>query len=146
LGHDRRPGQPFHTRREGSAVVEFDHINDDEAGRLMDLAALAKSVLQRAGIPASLADGGTDTPGALIEVDTGADDAGGVFIAWSLSSEMTAEVSDHLLKGEFAHAAVQEAGRIRAAMCEALISILAASGISATLNEDDMRPLTVAVQ
>jgi hypothetical protein len=127
-------------------VVDFDHISDTEAGRLMDLAAAAKSALQRAGVPASLSDDGGDRPGALIEVDTGADDAGGVFISWTLSPEMTAEVSDHLLKGEFTNGAVQSAGIIRAAMCEAIISISTSSGVSAALNEDDMRPLTVAVQ
>lgn len=126
-------------------MSQFERVGDEKVAHLIDLADRARSALLRAGIPANMADGGADSSGALIELDEGADETGGVFVTWSVSPEFTAEVSGHLMSGELTHPSIQESGKIRAAMADAIIKTLNASGLAATLNDDDMRPLSVVV-
>lgn len=131
--------------QEGAAVVQFERVDDEGVAQLLDLADKARTALLRAGLPVSLTSDNSDAPGALIEVDEGADEAGGVFITWSLSPEFTAEVSGFLLSGEITHPSIQLSGEIKAAMIDSILKMLNSSGLSAALSDDDMRPLSVVV-
>jgi hypothetical protein len=59
--------------------------------------------------------------------------------------ELTDEISGYLLSGQTSHAVIQYSGKIRLAMRDAIIAILVAAGMSASVSEDDMRPLSVAL-
>ena len=126
-------------------MVQFERVDDEGVAQLLDLADKARTALLRAGLPVSLTSDNSDAPGALIEVDEGADEAGGVFITWSLSPEFTAEVSGFLLSGEITHPSIQLSGEIKAAMIDSILKMLNSSGLSAALSDDDMRPLSVVV-
>lgn len=126
-------------------MAHLSRASDEEVARLINVANKTRSTLLKAGIPVILAGTDADAPGALIEVDEGADKAGGVFITWSLSPEFTAEVSSFLINGELTHPSIHESGKIKVVMIDAIIEILNAFGLTATLSEDDMRPLTAVV-
>ncbi len=126
-------------------MVEFEHIGSEAAERLRDLADRARVTLIAAGITAF--DSGSSSPrgGAEIEVDTGYDEAGGVYISWAFSRELTDEISGYLLSNQLSHATIQYSGKVRVAMRDAIIAILGAAGFSAGVSEDDMRPLAVSL-
>jgi hypothetical protein len=126
-------------------MVGFQHVDSKTAERLRDLADRARVTLIAAGIPAFESGSRTPRGGAKIEVDTGDDKAGGVYISWTFSQELTDEISGYLLSGHTSHAVIQYSGKIRLAMRDAIIAILVAAGMSASVSKDDMRPLSVAL-
>jgi hypothetical protein len=128
-----------------SPVVEFEHLNQEAADRLRDLADRARVTLIAAGIQAFDITHQNPRGGAAIEVDTGADDAAGVYISWTFSEELTNEISNYLLTKQTSHPTFQYSGKIRLAMRDVIMTILNAAGLKASHSKDDMRPLAVLV-
>src|SRR5205823_7200573 len=97
-------------------MVEFEHVNSQAVERLRDLADRVHIILVAAGIPTF--DISTSNPhgGAEIEVDTGDDHAGGVYISWGFSHELSEEIRGYLLNKEYSHPRMQYSGKIRLAM------------------------------
>lgn len=123
----------------------FPHVSAGKADELRELARAVKAALIAHGINVVEPSGAPLWGGAKIEVDTGFDAAGGVYVSWRLSPELGTDVSHHLMEGDREHEIVKQAGRIRRAMQESLIAILLSAGYNARAAEDDMRPLSVKV-
>lgn len=124
----------------------FDRVNDAEVQRRHELAAMVHSALSKAGIPASLHPEGHHRSGAIIDVDTGSDGMGGVYVLWQFSEEMIDEMSDPLRAGDLAHPTLQLSQQITAAMQEAIITVLNAFGLNAIRWEDDTGESGVSVK
>jgi hypothetical protein len=126
-------------------VPDFKHVDSEAAERLMHLADRARAALIAAGIPAFDIMSPEALGGAAIEVDTGDDEGGGVYISWVLSRELTDEINNLLLTNQLSHERIQYSGKVRAAMRDAVIAILNAAGISARPAAGDMRALQVSI-
>jgi len=126
-------------------MIDFQHVDSEAAGHLRDLADRAQGILIAAGIPASDWQDSLLRGGAAIEVDTGADAAGGVYIWWHVSEELADQVNRCLLSHQFSHPSIQYSGKICEAMRDAIITVLSAAGLSAKASEDDMRPFAVSI-
>jgi hypothetical protein len=131
---------------------EVEHVNEEAARRLGDLADRVRATLVAAGIPASLtsASGVTGPPqggGAEIMVDTVADMAGGVYISWSFPQAQNAEFLGYLLARPDVHPRLEYFFEVRRAMRDAIIAILGAAGLTAILaeNRNDLAHLQVLV-
>lgn len=126
-------------------MVEFEHIDNQAQERLRDLADRARVTLIAAGIPAFDILSSSPRGGAKIEVDTGDDEAGGVYISWALSQELTDEISGYLLSNQLSHPTIQSFCKVRLAMRDAIIAILRAADLPARPAEDDIRALAVSL-
>jgi len=125
--------------------VKFDQVSDQAAEQLKNLADRVHLILVSAGIPAFDTSNPSPDGGAEIDVDSGDDEAGGVYISWKFSRDLTAEISQHVLNKEYSHPRIQYSGQIRLAMRAAIIAILNSAGLSAEPAEDDIRALAVRV-
>ena len=125
----------------------FEHVDDEAAHRLRDLADRVLAILTAAGIPAYASENPGPDGGAVVTVDTGADEAGGVYIGWQLPRAQHDELLSCLLAGQQSRPAVQYSFEVWRAMREAIMAILNAAGLAAARSEDhnDMDPLKVLV-
>jgi hypothetical protein len=76
---------------------DVEHVDNEAAQRLRDLADRARATLVAAGIPAPDITGQPSDGGAVIAVDTGADAAGGVYISWKFPRMQADEFIGYLL-------------------------------------------------
>jgi hypothetical protein len=125
----------------------FEHVDDEASRRLRNLADRVRAVLAAAGIPVSASDSPDPDGGAVIEVDTGADEAGGVYVRWRLPHEQHDELLSYLQDGLQSHPRVQYFFEVWRAMRDAIMAILNAAGLAAARSEDqnDMAHLQVLV-
>jgi hypothetical protein len=125
----------------------FQHVDDEAGQRLKDLADRVLAILTAAGIPASARENPGQDGGAVITVDTGADEAGGVYVAWQLPRAQHDELLSYLEAGLRSHPAVEYSFEVWRAMREAIMAILNAAGLTAARSEDhnDTDPLKVHV-
>jgi hypothetical protein len=125
----------------------FEHVDDEAAQRLRDLADRVLTILTAAGIPASASENPGQDGGAVITVDTGTDEAGGVYVAWQFPRVQHDELLGYLRAGLRSHPAVEYSFEVWRAMREAIMAILNAAGLAAARSEDhnDVAPLQVLV-
>jgi hypothetical protein len=115
--------------------LDFELVDDDAARELRDLAERARATLVAAGLPASAGNPGPGG-GAVIDVDLGADAAGGVSIAWRFPRAQFEEIANHLLARQVSHPSVQYFFGVQRAMRDAIMAILHAAGFTAVRSED----------
>jgi hypothetical protein len=77
--------------------TRFEHVDDAAARRLKDLADRVRVILIAAEIPASASVGPNPDGGAVIAVDTGADEADGVYIVAVGNSGVSISIEHHRL-------------------------------------------------
>lgn len=80
-------------------------------------------------------------------MDTGADDAGGLYITWELPRAQHDESISYLQTGLCSHPRLQYFFEVKRAMRDAIMAILNTAGLAAARSEDhnDMAPLQVLV-
>lgn len=125
----------------------FEHVDEEAARRLTDLADRVRATLTGAGIHVSASASPDPGGGAVIDVDTGAVEAGGVYIAWQLPRAQHDELLSCLHAGQHSHPGARYLFEVRRSMREAIMAILNAAGLTAARSEDhnDMAPLEVLV-
>jgi hypothetical protein len=121
------------------------HVDDEAAARLRDIATRARAALVSAGIPAFDSEDPSPDGGASVQVDTGDDAAGGVYVQWVFPRSLTDDINAYIIDKQFTHPTVKYSGVVYGAMRDALLSILRASGFSAELADEDMRPFAVVI-
>lgn len=146
-----RPGRERREpdEREGRApvaehsVLTFVRVSDDEARGRRRTAARVAQELQRAGLPVAR---DSESAGAVIEVDQGADDAGGVYVTWNPSADLATAAAAAVGRGDVDDPRIEHAGHVSLVMRRAVVELLAAAGFDAVMTEpDDTRPLAVRV-
>ena len=115
--------------------LEFKQVSDVEARQLQELADLARTTLIAAGVSAFAVKPGP-AGGAVIFLDFGADESGGVYISWDFPQAQHAEVMSYLAAGQDSHPKVLYFFEVQRAMQGAIIAILHAAGLTAERGED----------
>lgn len=128
-----------------SKLSGLQHVDDEAAARLRDVATRARAALGSAGIPAFDSEASSPDGGASVQVDSGDDAAGGVYVYWVLSRSLTNDINAHIIDKQFTHPTVEYSGVVYGAMRDALLAILSASGFSAELADEDIRPFAVVI-
>lgn len=125
--------------KSGRNVPEFEHVGADVEAGLRLLADQVAEELELAGL--TVVKHGDAGAGAMIEVDTGADAAGGVWVTWHADSRLRLAAAAAVQQGCVADPMIQRSGTITQIMLDALRAILAARGFGVVQEPDDMRPL-----
>lgn len=124
---------------------DFKHVEEAVKAARARLASGVLAELQLAGLPASHDSDATFSVGAEIEVDSGDDEAGGVFITWRPDLRLSGAAAESVRNGRFDDAVVQHSGSVALFMRDAIIEILKSAGFVVESSTDDMRPLSVHV-
>jgi hypothetical protein len=125
----------------------FEHVGDGAVQRLRELADRVRTTLAAAGIPVSASASPLLDGSAVLDMDTGADEAGGIYVRWRLPRAQHDELLSRLEAGQQSHPRAQYFFTVQLAMRDAITVILNAAGITAVRSEDpyDMDPLSVLV-
>ncbi|MFI8365166.1 hypothetical protein ACIGD1_34065 [Streptomyces sp. NPDC085612] len=124
-------------------MAEFERVQGAAEAGLNLLADQVADELERAGLSV-LRDGNADA-GAEIEVDAGADEAGGVYVAWRPGSRLSLAAAVAVQQGRFDEPVIQHSGTVKRIMLDAISAILQSSRFSVEQSTDDMRPLAIRV-
>ncbi|MFC9971987.1 hypothetical protein ACFVH6_13960 [Spirillospora sp. NPDC127200] len=112
------------------------------------LAGRARNTLAAAGLP--LMSGDLELAlgaGAEVEVDYGADAAGGVYATWRLHPQLAraAAFAVSADDADDAHPALLFSGTVAVAMARAIGTILTAAGFAVEEADDEYRPFTLRI-
>lgn len=129
------------------AASAFERVTPGEAVVRESLAGRVAEELRRAGL-AVLGRAGHGDPdgGAVIEVDLGADDAGGVYVTWEPAAELAQAAADAVDRGDLDAPDIVRAGAVAIAGRDTVVGLLRSLGFVAECTADvDTRPLAVRV-
>ncbi|WP_073501606.1 hypothetical protein [Actinacidiphila paucisporea] len=126
-------------------MADFEHIPEEVRTKWLQLADEVCAELHLAGLPASRIAGSAMSVGAEIEVDTGDDEAGGVFVTWRPGVQLSEAAAESVKNGRFEESVVLHSGSVSREMCRALLGILNSAGYVVEPSDDDMRPFAVRV-
>lgn len=119
-------------------MADFGHVSEPEAEKLYRIARRAKASLRNFGFRANNPPDTSDVGGAVVEVDTGDDPAGGVHVRWSLPKSVNEEVVRHVVAGEVEHPSIAQAEAISDLMSQVIVAVLVADGFDARISDDGM--------
>jgi hypothetical protein len=127
------------------AGVNLERATDAEVAKWQAAAASMASALTRAGFAVHVGKGlGASSPGVEIVVDPfRADQGGGVYVGWHVSSQLVEDFSAPLLAQDWKHPALTLHSAIAEAMYDALMRVLVASGFDVVPTDNDMAPLQI---
>ncbi|MBZ6081575.1 hypothetical protein [Streptomyces olivaceus] len=122
----------------------YPHASEDVLEERNRIADRTYAELRRAGLPAHRwKRDANESPGAEVTVDPGEDSAGGVVVTWT--ADFGPALAESLLSGDLQAPVIRQNGAVARHMQEAIIGILKAAGLEATISGDDMNPLAVRV-
>ncbi|MER5739699.1 hypothetical protein ABT117_29065 [Streptomyces sp. NPDC002262] len=127
----------------GLEVNEFERVEGDDEAALQGLASQVAEELELAGLTV-IREGDVDA-GAEIEIDKGADEAGGVYVTWSPNSRLSLAAAVAVQQGRFDEPAIQHSGMVKRIMREAIFELLRSARFGVERSGDDMRPLSIRV-
>ncbi|WP_158983610.1 hypothetical protein [Streptomyces sp. NRRL F-5193] len=127
----------------GLELTEFERVEGDDEVALEGLASQVTEELKLAGLTV-IREGDADV-GVEIEIDKGADEAGGVYVTWSPSSRLSLAAVVAVQQGRFDAPAIQHSGMVKRIMCEALFELLKSARFGVEKTGDEMRPLAIRV-
>ncbi|TDC15318.1 hypothetical protein E1265_26890 [Streptomyces sp. 8K308] len=127
-------------------MESFERVSEEARESLARLAGLTRDQLELAGIPAHLwrADASRQA-GAEVVVDSGDDAAGGVYVLWQISDDLSRTVSESVRGGRLGDPVVAHASRLKTVMHEAVMRVLESAGFEVRVGEYDMAPSAVQV-
>jgi hypothetical protein len=123
----------------------FERVDPEREQVLQELARDALDVLFSAGLPASVEAGDRTSAGVAVEIDPGDDEAGGVYLMWRPDDRLTNAAALAVLHGRADDPAIGRSAAFKAAMKDAILSILASSGFLVEESQDDLNPLSVRI-
>ena len=123
-------------------MTSFERVPPDVEQARRDLGdRVRRSLGEVIGLP--LSDGGS--AGVEISVDTGADEAGGVFVAWKASASVRDRAVESIALGRLDDPSIRLSGRVHQILADALGHILQSSGFTTEPADEDMRPYGIRV-
>ncbi|MFD8985483.1 hypothetical protein, partial [Streptomyces sp. NPDC059564] len=119
----------------------FERVGVEESAALEKLAWKVRNELAAAGLPV-LAPGMNPVlaGGAEVDIDDGADTAGGVFVAWQASPRMRACASRAFRLKQLDEPVLRHSSAVGAAMMRAMAQVLASARFSVEDARDEYRP------
>lgn len=124
-------------------VVWVERVDDDAAAALELLAGHVADELELAGLTVVREE--DVHAGAVIDVDMGADEAGGVHVTWCPSSRLSLPAATAVHEGRFDEAVIQRAGTASRIMCDALYELLKSASFGVVRSDDELRPFSIRV-
>lgn len=124
-------------------MTGFERVEGDEEAALELLADQIAEELGLAGLP--VVRGGGAGSGAEIEVDVGADDAGGVYVTWQPDPRLSQAAAHAVQEGRFDEPMIRRSGAVKQVMITAVAEILRSAHFHVATSTDDMRPLAIQV-
>ncbi|MEU4091536.1 hypothetical protein [Streptomyces sp. NPDC026673] len=124
----------------------FERVSAEELSALEALALEVRNELAAAGLPV-LAPGMSPVlaGGAQVEVDGGADAAGGVFVGWHASPRVRDCASRAFRLKQLDAPILRHSSAVGAAMMQAMAAVLASAGFGVEDARDDYRPQELRV-
>ncbi|MFF5257096.1 hypothetical protein ACFY4K_34415 [Streptomyces leeuwenhoekii] len=124
----------------------FERVSAEESATLESLAGKVRNELAAAGLPV-LAPGLDPVlaGGAEVDIDHGADAAGGVFVAWQASPRLQACAHRAFALKQLDEPVLRHSSAIGAAMMQAMAAVLASAGFSVEDARDEYRPQQLRV-
>ncbi|MFE6225326.1 hypothetical protein [Streptomyces sp. NPDC057854] len=119
----------------------FERVSAEESERLEALASRVRNELAAAGLP--VLTPGLDrvlASGAEVEVDEGADAAGGVYVGWVISPRLRECTNRAFRLRLLDDPLLRHSSEIAAAMMHAMAAILASAGFAVQDANDEYRP------
>ncbi|MBI3687139.1 MAG: hypothetical protein HY241_07310 [Actinobacteria bacterium] len=126
-------------------MADFENASYEVQTAWNDIAKLAQTALELAGLPATLLAQDSNIVGAEIEVDLGSDEAGGVFVEWRPLVRLSKAAAESVQSNRFDDPSIRHSGAVKLAMRRAIIEILSSAGFIAEESQEDMRPLSVRI-
>ncbi|GGX36694.1 hypothetical protein [Streptomyces noursei] len=126
-------------------MFDYTNASDEIVANRNALADKVRRELELAGIATFRQENAGERAGAEIEVDLGADSAGGVFVSWNPHPSLSQAAADGVRNGQLQVPAIRHSGAVVSHMRDAMIGILASAGFRADIADDDMRPLAIRV-
>ncbi|MEU8465166.1 hypothetical protein [Streptomyces sp. NPDC029003] len=119
----------------------FERVEAEESAALEALARKVRDELAAAGLPVLPAGlNPVLSGGAEVDVDDGADAAGGVFVGWQASPRSRACASHAFRTGHLDDPVVRHSSAIGIAMMQAMSAVLASAGFGVEDARDEYRP------
>lgn len=118
----------------------FERISGDELAGIEALARRVRNELAAAGLPVVSDVDPVLAGGAMVEVDDGADMAGGVFAGWSASPRLRECTSRAFGLRMLDDPLLRHSSQIAAAMMQAMGAILTSAGFTVEEANDEYRP------
>ncbi|GAA2371372.1 hypothetical protein [Streptomyces cuspidosporus] len=124
----------------------FERVSAEESAALEALAGKVRNELAAAGLPV-LAPGLDPVlaGGAEVDIDDGADAAGGVFVAWQASPRLRARARRAFGLKQLDEPVLRHSSAVGAAMMQAMAAVLASAGFSVEDAPDEYRPQQLRV-
>ncbi|MEW1550635.1 hypothetical protein [Streptomyces tsukubensis] len=122
---------------------EFEHVESDSEVALEMLASQVAGELELAGL--TVLREGNIHAGAEIDVDTGADESGGIYVTWSTNSRLSLAAALAVQQGRFDDPAIQHSGTVKQIMRKAIFELLQSARFGVEESDDEMRPLSIRV-
>ena len=126
-------------------MSEIDRVGDDVQASLEVIANRVMEILGLAGLNVVSSNRRGDEAGAEVEVDLGADAAGGVYVVWHPDRRLAGKASESVMQERFDDPIIKLSGSVGEAMKLAISAILTSAGFQICEPSDDMRPLSVQV-
>lgn len=119
----------------------FERVSDDARANMERLDQRVRSELAAAGLPLIVPGlSAILAGGAQVDVDDGADTAGGVFVGWHASPRLQACTIRALRLKLLNDPLLQHSGQIEAAMTQAMATILTSAGFTVQDADNEYRP------
>lgn len=122
-------------------MSSYEHVDGEKSAGLDAVAARVIEALQGAGINAS----SERKPGAVVKVDLGDDEAGGVYVSWRAGDAVERRVIDYVMSGRTDEPVIDELAELRVIMQKALLAILVAQGFAVANSINDLSATSVVV-
>ncbi|AZP15092.1 hypothetical protein EJC51_02465 [Streptomyces aquilus] len=124
----------------------FERVGSEESAALEVLAYKVRNELAAAGLPV-LAPGldSVLAGGVEVDIDDGADAAGGVFVAWQASPRLRACARRAFALKQLDEPVLRHSSAIGAAMKQAMAAVLASAGFTVEDARDEYRPQQLRV-
>jgi hypothetical protein len=126
-------------------VGQYHHVSVEVLEERYALARKVSSFLESLGFPSSVREGHESSPGAVVAVDSGDYDSGGVFVTWNAGSDLEFRAARAVEIENFSDPAIELAGKTAGMMADTLLRLLQLAGYSAEMDDYDMRPFAVRV-
>ncbi|MET7476890.1 hypothetical protein ABZT17_21305 [Streptomyces sp. NPDC005648] len=119
----------------------FERVSAEESAALEALACKVRNELAAAGLPVIAP--GLDpalTGGAEVDIDDGADAAGGVYVAWQPSSRLRACASRAFRLKQLNEPVLAHSSAVGVALMHAMSAVLTSAGFRVEETRDEYRP------
>jgi hypothetical protein len=121
-------------------MAGYQQMSGERIRQLEEIAQLAEASLTRYGFRATEIADNSGLGGATVEVDTGDDESGGVYVHWEIPRDLNDECIRLAFAGDLTHPLREQMRTIRDLMFDVIMSALSSDGFEVVPSDNDMNP------